>query len=107
MYNKIFLGYQLRQMVEWRKNQRFKDHLRPHPQGTEVAEVPTCVICIYLSEPRVLPSMVSHLIVVTGFVCPNDQESYAGSSLATGRVSQARQVSREGPDKEGHPGPPG
>jgi hypothetical protein len=37
MYNKIFSGYQPRQMVEWRKKQRFEDHLRPRPQGTEVA----------------------------------------------------------------------
>jgi hypothetical protein len=40
MFNKIFLGYQPRQMVEWRKNQRFKDHLCPRPQGNEVAGVP-------------------------------------------------------------------
>jgi hypothetical protein len=35
-YNKIFLGYQSCQLVEWRENQRFEDHLRPRPQGTEV-----------------------------------------------------------------------
>jgi hypothetical protein len=55
MYNKIFSGYQLCQMVEWRKNQHFEDHLRPCPQGTEVAGVPICVIYIpaYLPKPRV------------------------------------------------------
>jgi hypothetical protein len=35
--NKIFLGYQPCQVVEWQKNQRFEDHLCPRPQGTEVA----------------------------------------------------------------------
>jgi hypothetical protein len=39
-YNKIFSGYQPRQLAEWRKNQRFEDHLRPRLQGTEVAEFP-------------------------------------------------------------------
>jgi hypothetical protein len=34
--NKIFLGYQPRQLVEWRKNQHFEDHLHPYPQDTEV-----------------------------------------------------------------------
>jgi hypothetical protein len=33
-YNKILSGYQPRQMVEWRKNQRFEDYLRPRPQVT-------------------------------------------------------------------------
>jgi hypothetical protein len=36
-YNKIFSGYQPRQVAVWRKNQRFEDHLRPRPQGTEVS----------------------------------------------------------------------
>jgi hypothetical protein len=39
MYNKIVSGYQPRQMVEWRKYQRFEDRLRPHPQGTEVGDL--------------------------------------------------------------------
>jgi hypothetical protein len=34
--NKIFSGYQPRQMAEWRKNQRFEDHLHPRPQSTSV-----------------------------------------------------------------------
>jgi hypothetical protein len=33
-----------------------------------------------------------HLVVVVGFVCTNDPESYAGGSVATGRASQAGQV---------------
>jgi hypothetical protein len=36
-----------------------------------------------------------------------DPESHAGSSLATVRVSHARQVKGDGPDKKGYPGPPG
>jgi hypothetical protein len=31
-----------------------------------------------------------------------DPESYAGSSLATGRVSHARQVKSDDPDKKGY-----
>jgi hypothetical protein len=33
-----------------------------------------------------------HLIVVMGFECSQDPESYAGGSVATGRVTHARQV---------------
>jgi len=36
-----------------------------------------------------------------------EPESYAGGSLATGRVSHTRQVKGDGPDKKGHPGLPG
>jgi len=32
-YNEVLSGYQPSQMVEQRKNQHFKDHLCPHPQG--------------------------------------------------------------------------
>jgi len=45
--------------------------------------------------------------VVVGLARSHEPESYAGSSLATGRVSHARQVEGDGPDKGGHPGPPG
>ena len=38
---------------------------------------------------------------------PNDPESYAGSSVATGRDSHARQVKGDDPDEKGYPGPPG
>jgi hypothetical protein len=34
-------------------------------------------------------------------------ESYAGGSLANGRVSHARQVKGDDPDKNGYPGPLG
>jgi hypothetical protein len=36
LYNKIFLGYQPCQLVKRRKSQRFKDHLYPRLQGTDV-----------------------------------------------------------------------
>jgi hypothetical protein len=32
------------------------------------------------------------LVVVVGLVCANDPESYVGSSIATGRASQAKKV---------------
>jgi hypothetical protein len=38
IYNKIFSGYQPRQVVEWRRKQRFEDHLRRRLQGTEGEE---------------------------------------------------------------------
>jgi hypothetical protein len=38
------------------------------------------------------------LVVAVGLVCPNDLKSYAGGSIATGRVSQAGQVKSEVPD---------
>ena len=37
----------------------------------------------------------------------SDAESYADSSVATGRVSHARQVKCDDPDKKGYPGRPG
>jgi hypothetical protein len=37
LYNKIFPGYRPCQLVKWRKNQRFKDHLCPRLQGTDVS----------------------------------------------------------------------
>jgi hypothetical protein len=45
--------------------------------------------------------------VVVGHARSYDPESYAGGSLATGRVSHARNVKGDGPDKKGYPGPPG
>jgi hypothetical protein len=36
LYNKIFPGYQPRQMVKIRKHRRFKGHHCPRPQGSEV-----------------------------------------------------------------------
>jgi hypothetical protein len=35
-YDEVLLGYQLGQMVEQWKNQRFEDHLCPRPQGTSL-----------------------------------------------------------------------
>jgi hypothetical protein len=48
-YNKIFSGYQPRQLVEWRKNQRFEDHFRPRPQGTEVSTEVSIEVSIEVS----------------------------------------------------------
>jgi len=40
-------------------------------------------------------------------VVGTDPESYVGGSLAIGRVSHAKQVKQDDPDKKGYPGPPG
>jgi len=42
-----------------------------------------------------------------GLAWLNDPGSYAGSSVATGRTTHARQVKGYDPDKNGYPGPPG
>jgi len=42
-----------------------------------------------------------------GLVRSQYPESYAGGSLATGRVFHARQAKGDDPDKKGYPGPPG
>jgi hypothetical protein len=39
-----------------------------------------------------------HFVVVVGLVWSCDPESYAGGSVATGRVSHAGQVKGDGPD---------
>jgi hypothetical protein len=44
--------------------------------------------------------------MAVGLMCSHDLKSYAGSSIATGRVSQAGQVKSEVPDKDRHSGPP-
>jgi hypothetical protein len=44
---------------------------------------------------------------VVGLAWSNDPESYAGGSVATGRVSHAGQVKSDDPDEKGYPGPPG
>jgi hypothetical protein len=44
---------------------------------------------------------------VGGFESFCDPESYAGGSIATGRVTQAGQVKGQKPDEERHPCPPG
>jgi len=40
---------------------------------------------------------------MVGLAWSNVSDSYAGSSLATGRVSIARQVKGDDPDKKGYP----
>jgi hypothetical protein len=45
--------------------------------------------------------------VVAGLAWSQDPESYAGSRIATSRVSHAREVKGDDPDKKGYPGPPG
>jgi hypothetical protein len=47
------------------------------------------------------------LIVVVGFELSRDPESYAGGSVATGRVTHAGLVKGWEPDEERYPGPPG
>jgi len=44
---------------------------------------------------------------VVGVAKSYEPESYAGGSLAAGRVSHARQVKGDDPEKKGYPGPPG
>ena len=53
------------------------------------------------------PQRYPYFDVVVGLVRSHDPESYASGSLATGRVSHARQVKGDVPDKKGSPGPPG
>jgi len=44
---------------------------------------------------------------VVGFAWSKDPESYAGSSVTTGRASHAGQIKDDDPDERGYPGPPG
>jgi hypothetical protein len=44
---------------------------------------------------------------VVGLAWSYDPKSYAGGRYATGRVSHARQVKGDDPDKKGYPGPLG
>jgi len=53
------------------------------------------------------PLKVSLFDIMVGLAKSYEPESYAGGSLAIGKVSHARQVERDGPDKKGHPDPPG
>jgi hypothetical protein len=52
LYNKIFLGYRPCQLVKRRKNQRFKDHLCPRLQGTDVSGESVCVRYRPVRVPR-------------------------------------------------------
>jgi hypothetical protein len=49
----------------------------------------------------------SYFDVVVGLAWSYDPESYAGGSVAAGRVSHAGQIKRDDPDKKGYPGSPG
>jgi hypothetical protein len=44
---------------------------------------------------------------VVGLAWSYDPESYAGGSIAAGRVSHAGEVKGDDQDKKGYPGPPG
>jgi hypothetical protein len=44
---------------------------------------------------------------VVGLACSKDRQSYAGSSIATGRASHAGQVKGDDTDGKGYRGPPG
>jgi hypothetical protein len=44
---------------------------------------------------------------VEGLVWLNNHDSYAGSSIVTGRASHTRQVKCDDPNQEGYPVPPG
>jgi len=59
---------------------------------------------IKLSPP---PQRYHFFDAVVGLVCSNDPKSYKGGSVATSRVSHARQVKGDDPDKKGCSGPPG
>jgi hypothetical protein len=58
---------------------------------------------VVLQTPRSYP----YFDVVVGLAWSYDPQSYAGGSVAAGRVSHAGQVKGEDPDKKGYPGPPG
>jgi hypothetical protein len=51
--------------------------------------------------------MYFHFDIVVKFGWSNDPKSYAGGSVATGRVPSAGQVKVDDTDKERYPGPPG
>jgi hypothetical protein len=53
------------------------------------------------------PHRYPYFDVVVGLVWSYDPESYAGGSVAAGRVSHAGQISGDDPEKKGYPGPPG
>jgi hypothetical protein len=53
------------------------------------------------------PRRYSYFYVVVGLAWSYDHESYAGGSVAAGRVSHVGQVKVNDPDKKGYPGPPG
>jgi len=56
-----------------------------------------CPIC----APSWENALPLHFDVVVGLLWSNDTQSYTGSSIATGRVTQAGQVKGNDPDKKG------
>jgi hypothetical protein len=53
-----------------------------------------------------IPRRYAYFDVVVGLAWSYDPESYAGGSVAAGRVSHAGQVEGDDSDKKGYPGPP-
>jgi hypothetical protein len=53
------------------------------------------------------PRRYPYFDVVVGLAWSYDAESYAGGSIATGRVFHAGQIKGDDPDKNGYPDPPG
>jgi len=51
--------------------------------------------------------MYTYFEVVVGLVRSHDPESYAGGSLAAGRISHATHFKGDDPDKNRYPDPPG
>jgi hypothetical protein len=53
-----------------------------------------------------VPEILTPAAIIT-LMWSYDPASYAGGSVAAGRVSRAGQVKGDDPDKKGYPGPPG
>jgi hypothetical protein len=65
-------------------------------------------LCTFLVNRALQPHQrCPYFDVVVGLERSYELESYAGSSLASGRISHARQVKGDGPEKKGYLGPPG
>jgi len=63
--------------------------------------------CQFYVLLEVSPPWRRHFCRVRRLAWCNDPESYAGGSVATGRVTLAGQIKGEHPDKERYTGPPG
>jgi hypothetical protein len=50
--------------------------------------------------------MYHYFVVVVGLAWPHNSESYAGGSIATGRIIHAGKVKVDDPKKKEYPGPP-
>jgi hypothetical protein len=63
----------------------------------------TCIISVFNENCKdKSPWIYLCFNVVVGIAWSYDSDSYAGSSVATGRVSNARQVKGDDPDKKGY-----